>query len=170
MCDSWTSKIFEPLPSSIGQLTRSEINLLLVTIITCLHWSCVFSLFNQRRWKYKYLSNIITTTLITLLPLATITRDSTAVFLQFLPIVIDIYILATVIIDYACERKPRFMSATQWHDRGGISRRTKPLEQSADDILEYPAFFLCRGCQRAQRYASIHLENRERKMKQSTYT
>ncbi|QYT03929.1 hypothetical protein H0G86_010871 [Trichoderma simmonsii] len=112
MRDSWAGKNFEPLPSSIGQLTRSEINLLLVTIITCLHWSCVFSLFSQPRWKYKYLSNIITATLLTLLPLATITRDSTAVFFQFLPIVIDIYILATVIIDYAFERRPRFRGAT----------------------------------------------------------
>ncbi|KAL7960191.1 hypothetical protein V8C34DRAFT_277178 [Trichoderma compactum] len=112
MCDSWALKHFEALPSCIGQLTRSEINLLLLAIITCLHWSCVFSLFGHPRWKYKYLSNIITATLITLLPLATITRDSTAVFLQFLPIVIDICILATVIIDYACQRKSRSRSAT----------------------------------------------------------
>ncbi|KAL6796059.1 hypothetical protein GGI42DRAFT_331826 [Trichoderma sp. SZMC 28013] len=107
MCDSWILKTSESLPLFMGQPTRCEIYFLLVTIITCLHWSCIFSLFNQPRWKNKYLFNIVAATLITLLPLATITRDSTAVFLQFLPIVTDVYILGAVIMDYVRDREPR---------------------------------------------------------------
>ncbi|KAL6789944.1 hypothetical protein J3E68DRAFT_91863 [Trichoderma sp. SZMC 28012] len=111
-CDSRALKDSVRLPLFIGQPTWCEIYLFLITVMTCLHWGCIFSLFNQPRWKTQFLPHIIMATLITLLPFATITRDPTTVFLRLLPIVTDIYTFATVAIDYARERKLRFRSST----------------------------------------------------------
>lgn len=104
MCDTWALQGHIQLPQFIGQPTSCEICLLLVALITCLHWSCVFTLFSQPRWKTQFLPQIITATLVTLLPLATLVRDPATVFLRLLPIVTDVYISACYILDCAYER------------------------------------------------------------------
>lgn len=106
MCDAWALQDHIRLPQFIGQPTSCEICLLLVAFITCLHWRCVFTLFSQPRWKNQFLPQIITATLITLLPLATLVRDPATVFLRLLPIVTDVYITACYILDCAYAREP----------------------------------------------------------------
>lgn len=105
ICDSWALQDHTRLPQFIGQLTSCEICLLLVALLTCLHWSCVFTLFSQPRWKNQFLPQIITATLITLLPLAALVREPATVFLRLLPIVTDVYISACYILDCAYARE-----------------------------------------------------------------
>ncbi|KAL7950978.1 hypothetical protein V8C42DRAFT_308127 [Trichoderma barbatum] len=112
MCDSWALKDSVRFPMLIGQPTWCEICLLLIAAMTCLHWSCVFSLFGQSRWKTQFLPQIIMATFITLLPLAAIIRDPTTIFLRLLPIVTDIYICVALILHYARGGKLRFKTFT----------------------------------------------------------
>ncbi|KAL7812575.1 hypothetical protein V8C26DRAFT_407132 [Trichoderma gracile] len=85
----------------------------LVVVMTCLHWSCIFSLFNKQkpRWKTKLLPRIIVVTLFTLLPLATVTRDPATLFVQILPVVTDVYVVAALVIDFCLERRLRVENA-----------------------------------------------------------
>ncbi|KAL7933413.1 hypothetical protein V8C35DRAFT_304297 [Trichoderma chlorosporum] len=105
MCDAWALEDHIRLPSFIGQQNSCEVCLLLVAIMTCLHWSCVFGLFSLPRWNDQFLHKVILATIITLLPLASIVRDPATVFLRLLPIVTDFYISACYIFDCAYERE-----------------------------------------------------------------
>lgn len=77
MCDGWELQEHVRLPLFIKQQNLCEICLLMVAILTCLHWSCMFSVFGQHRWKQRFLPGVIVATFITLLPLATLVRDPT---------------------------------------------------------------------------------------------
>lgn len=104
ICDGWELQEHVRLPLFIKQQNTREICLLTVAILTCLHWSCMLSVFGQRRWKQGHLPGIIVATFITLLPIATLVRDPTMVFLGLLPLVIDVYTSACLVFDYAYEK------------------------------------------------------------------
>lgn len=105
ICDGWGLQEHVRLPFFIKQQNLYGTCLLMVAILTCLHWSCVFSLFCQREWKDKFLHATIVAAFITLLPIATIVRDPALVFLGFLPTVIDIYASICLFFEYACQKK-----------------------------------------------------------------
>ncbi|KAL7808369.1 hypothetical protein V8C44DRAFT_336214 [Trichoderma aethiopicum] len=103
---SIVSKTLDYFPLSMEYTSWCGTSLLLVAILTCLHWSCLFSLFNnQSRWKTQFLPRIIMATLLTLLPLAAYTRDPTTVFVRLLPAVADTYVLAALLIDSVSRRR-----------------------------------------------------------------
>lgn len=104
ICDGWELQEHVRLPLFTKQQNPREICLLMVAILTCLHWSCMLSVFGQRRWKRGYLPGIIVATFTTLLPIATLVRDPTMVFLGLLPLVIDVYTSACLVFDYAYEK------------------------------------------------------------------
>lgn len=104
ICDGWELQEHVRLPLFIRQQNPREICLLVIAILTCLHWSCMLSVFGQRRWKQGYLPGIIVATFTTLLPVATLVRDPTVVFLGLLPLVIDVYTSACLVFDYAYEK------------------------------------------------------------------
>ncbi|KAL7897758.1 hypothetical protein HDV63DRAFT_376135 [Trichoderma sp. SZMC 28014] len=108
LCESWELPQRVRFLFPIGEHSLCEICLLTVALLTCLHWSCVFSLFCQRRWQENFLPVIIVATFVTLLPIATFVQDPTIVFLGLLPIVIDVYISACAIFHYA--EQARFLS------------------------------------------------------------
>jgi predicted membrane channel-forming protein YqfA (hemolysin III family) len=107
-CSSSTAyDLFSYFPSSMIPISRCETSLLLLAVMTCLHWSCIFGLFNrQPRRKTQSLPHIIMATLYTLLPAATIARDTTTVFVQLLPIITDIYVVAALLINHSLQETP----------------------------------------------------------------
>ncbi|KAL6864386.1 hypothetical protein J3F83DRAFT_741580 [Trichoderma novae-zelandiae] len=106
MCASTALKFFSSLHPSIRDSDWCETSFFLVAITTCLHWSCIFSLFTkQPRWTTRFLPRIIMATLVTLLPLATVTRDPTTVFVRLLPVVTDLYVVAALLVDYILQRR-----------------------------------------------------------------
>ncbi|KAL6864391.1 hypothetical protein J3F83DRAFT_133410 [Trichoderma novae-zelandiae] len=77
-----------------------EIFLLMIAATTVIHWSIVLRLFSRPRWRDKYLSQTLTTTFLTLLPLALLIRDPATVFLRILPTVMDVCASACLALDY----------------------------------------------------------------------
>ncbi|PON22854.1 hypothetical protein TGAM01_v208334 [Trichoderma gamsii] len=105
ICDGWGLQERVRLVIPTGEHNLCEICLLAVAVLTCLHWSCVFSLFCQRRWQDNFLPGTIVATFVTLLPIATFVQDQTWVFLGVLPIVIDVFIAACAVIDYIDQKR-----------------------------------------------------------------
>ncbi|KAL7950980.1 hypothetical protein V8C42DRAFT_308131 [Trichoderma barbatum] len=77
-----------------------EMFLFLIAATTFIHWSCVLRLFSRPRWRDKYLSQTLTTTFITLIPLASVIQDPATVFLRVLPTIIDVCASACLALDY----------------------------------------------------------------------
>lgn len=107
-CSSSTASAYTSYLDSSGINPQNwcQAWLVWVAVMTCLHWGCIFSFFNKRRrWKTEFLPHIIMITLFTLLPLATITRDTTTVFVQLLPVVTDVYVVAALLIDCSLQKR-----------------------------------------------------------------